>query len=362
MSRHVSVYTVSLLSPDGTRPVIGGLERYLRDLAFLMKGLGYAVDFLQDSAAGQWTAEYLGFRVRGIPMVKGQSDLAAFDRTSGDKVLYGWIGQQQSYKFPGISICHGIWWDHPQYTESVADDIRRCVRPALRGCRYVAAVDTAFINWCRSTMPGEVQGKLRYIPNYVDLTRFSPREKTMDRDRLTVLYPRRIDFARGIELCFRVAPRVLQRYPQVRFSFAVDRNNEHLWQQFVAWVQLQPDPSRIEYRTFGFDQMPEAYREADIVICPSLMSEGTSFSCLEAMASGKPVLATVVGGLTDLILDRFNGRLVHPDDESVFEALYELVEDAELRRSLGHNAALTAGAFSKERWEARWSELLTKVY
>ncbi|HEY3363468.1 MAG TPA: glycosyltransferase family 4 protein [Symbiobacteriaceae bacterium] len=362
MPGKVTIYTVTLLSTDGTRPIIGGLERYLRDLALLMKSMGYEVDFLQNSTSGPWTSDYFGFPVRGVPVTSTGTDIAAFDRLAGDKVLYGWIGQQQSYKCPGISICHGIWWDHPTYSEWITDEIKRVVKPALQQSRFLVSVDTAFINWCRATIPAEVQGKLRYIPNYIDTGRFSPRAKSGDPNAITILYPRRIDFTRGIEVCYRLVPRVLQKYPQVKFKFAVDRNNEHLWQQFVAWVAAQPDRARIDYRTYSFDEISAAYWESDIVICPSQMSEGTSLSCLEGMSTGKAVLATVVGGLTDLILDRYNGRLTNTDDESIFAALCELIEDGALRRQLGETAALTAKAFAKERWERQWAELIAQVY
>ena len=58
--------------------------------------------------------------------------------------------------------------------------------------------------------------------------------------------------------------------------------------------------------------MPQVYRYADIVLIPTKAAEGTSLSCLEAMASGRAVIAGCVGGLSDLIVDGYNGLLLRP--------------------------------------------------
>ena len=53
------------------------------------------------------------------------------------------------------------------------------------------------------------------------------------------------------------------------------------------------------------DEMNKAYQNADITLIPSLYSEGTSLSCIEAMACGNAVIATRIGGLSDLIINDF---------------------------------------------------------
>lgn len=80
--------------------------------------------------------------------------------------------------------------------------------------------------------------------------------------------------------------------------------------------------------------MPEVYRRADIVLVPTCYSEGTSLSCLEAMASGCAVIATNVGGLPELIINRFNGLLIAPEAEALAEALTQLIEQPELRQDI----------------------------
>ena len=64
--------------------------------------------------------------------------------------------------------------------------------------------------------------------------------------------------------------------------------------------------------------------------------EGSPNSLLEAMAAGRPIVATNVGGIPDLVENRVNGILVPPGDPpSLANALRELMRDAETRRQMG---------------------------
>jgi glycosyltransferase involved in cell wall biosynthesis len=77
------------------------------------------------------------------------------------------------------------------------------------------------------------------------------------------------------------------------------------------------------------------YERAAVVVCPS-RREGYGVVAREAMAHGRPVVATAVGGLTDAVEDEVNGLLVPPRDPPALRAaLARLLADAELRSRLG---------------------------
>lgn len=77
------------------------------------------------------------------------------------------------------------------------------------------------------------------------------------------------------------------------------------------------------------DQVPALMRSADIVVCTPWY-EPFGMVPLEAMACGKPVVASAVGGLVDTVVDGVTGRLVPPRDPlALAEALRELVKDDE---------------------------------
>jgi len=83
------------------------------------------------------------------------------------------------------------------------------------------------------------------------------------------------------------------------------------------------------------EQLVPLYGRAAIVACPS-HREGFGVVCAEAMAHGRPVVASAVGGLLDLVVDEETGLLVPPRNPAALRAaLLRLLEDAELRARLG---------------------------
>jgi glycosyltransferase involved in cell wall biosynthesis/MoaA/NifB/PqqE/SkfB family radical SAM enzyme len=96
-------------------------------------------------------------------------------------------------------------------------------------------------------------------------------------------------------------------------------------------------------RFFGFQRdTPQRLADIDIFALSSL-SEGTSISILEAMAAGKPIVATAVGGIPALVEEGKNGFLVPSSDPAAFaRALLWLIRDEDLRERMGEENRLKA--------------------
>ena len=83
------------------------------------------------------------------------------------------------------------------------------------------------------------------------------------------------------------------------------------------------------------DELTKLYARAAVVACPS-HREGFGVTCAEAMAHGRPVVASAVGGLLDLVVHEETGLLVPPRDAvALRSALERLVGNSDLRRQLG---------------------------
>lgn len=99
------------------------------------------------------------------------------------------------------------------------------------------------------------------------------------------------------------------------------------------------------------------YERAAVVVCPS-RREGYGVVAREAMARGRPVIATAVGGLLDAVEDGVTGLRVAPRDPRALRAAIDrLLGDAELRRRLGAAAREAAG--ERFSWEAATQATLT---
>jgi glycosyltransferase involved in cell wall biosynthesis len=93
----------------------------------------------------------------------------------------------------------------------------------------------------------------------------------------------------------------------------------------------------------------EAVRRSLFTVAPSLLPESFGIVALEAAAAGKPVVASNLGGLPDVVVDGETGLLVAPGDVSgLREALRRLIDDPDLRERMGRAGAARAANFSPE--------------
>jgi glycosyltransferase involved in cell wall biosynthesis len=92
--------------------------------------------------------------------------------------------------------------------------------------------------------------------------------------------------------------------------------------------------------------MPAVYNASDAVVVPSVCREAFGLVALEALAAGRPVIASSTGGLVEIV-NEHNGILVPPGDEAGLEAaMRALSGDLALRRRLGRAARQHAQQFS----------------
>jgi glycosyltransferase involved in cell wall biosynthesis len=191
-------------------------------------------------------------------------------------------------------------------------------RGILRGARLVFAASTALADSARELGASDV----RVIPSGVDL----PDEVGEEASPPEVLYAGRLSPEKGIL-------ELLEAASGLNLVVAGD-----------GPLRKRVPGSR------GFvphDELNRLYARAAVVACPS-RREGFGVACLEAMAHGRPVVATSVGGLRDLVVDGETGLLVPPGDVNALRgALERLLGDADFRHALG--------AAARERARLRFS-------
>jgi L-malate glycosyltransferase len=192
------------------------------------------------------------------------------------------------------------------------------------------------------------------IRNGLDLQHVTTKRPPQDVRRELGVEPRalligtvgRLSAIKGQVHLLRAARRVLPSQPWARFLFVGDGplRNELL----ITAAELQLAASCIFPGARG--DVYDVMSAMDIFALPSL-NEGIPMSLLEAMALGRPVVASAVGGIPEVIQDRVNGRLVPPgDDAALADACLELATDRELARTIGERARQTIeDSFSHER-------------
>ena len=98
------------------------------------------------------------------------------------------------------------------------------------------------------------------------------------------------------------------------------------------------------------ESMSMAYRASDIVVIPSIVQEGFPLVACEAMAAGRPVIASNAGGIPEVVIHGDTGLLVPASDVGALaEAILRLASDQGLRDEMGRAALARANLFT---WDA----------
>ncbi|MDH5286936.1 MAG: glycosyltransferase family 4 protein [Betaproteobacteria bacterium] len=363
-TRRVDILTFNFFDWQGERMYNGGAERYVLDLALLCRRLGLEPRILQN-AHHAFERECQGVPVVGLPLA-AQFDLAhmseGYSRHVADAALVIASPVELAARLAGrqrvVGINHGIHWDAGTNTLATHSPQRdRLLFDALQRVDACVCVDTNFINWVRCH-DWQLAQALDYVPNYVDLGVFRPSPKDFSAARLTVLYPRRLYKARGFQDTLEACDRLLARGAPIDVHLCGGANEPEaaLARAFVA-----RHGDRARWFELPIRDMHRAYEASHIALIPTNWAEGTSLSCIEAMATRNAVIATTVGGLPNLVLDGYNGLLVKPGALALQQGIGRLVGDRALCAALAERGVEVAATLSQARWERQWTEALRRV-
>jgi glycosyltransferase involved in cell wall biosynthesis len=159
---------------------------------------------------------------------------------------------------------------------------------------------------------------------------------------------------KGHDVLLRALAAVRQELPEVTLRIAGDGPLEASIRTKVRELGLDDAVSLLG----RVAPVAPAFEESDIVVVPSF-GEGFGMVALEAMERGRPVIASAVGGLPEIVEDGRTGLLVPPGDpERLAAAIRELAADAERRAAMGAAGRQRAlERFSQERCTDRIESL-----
>lgn len=358
---------------DGDQIIIGGIETYIRNLCTLCQDLGWEVIVAQPGTQ-PFFIEVEGIKVVGVDCGRAKhrqrrQQLANWALDQIDKkqdiILFAadWFSVPTDYPRT-IHIQHGITWDMPRqrstWTRRIAEANEQFRHAKLfENSQYKVCVDYNFLNWYRTIRSTIDEKQIEVIPNFASLNENVDlnRHQGMGSQPIKLLFARRLVPMRGTNLMADASKILLATAKRpIEICFAGDGPDEEwLKRQFAA------DP-RVSFCRYHPRESSTIHQRHHIAVVPSIGSEGTSLSLIEAMAAGCAVVCTNIGGMTNLVIDGFNGRIIKPDSMALVTALEALIEDDHKRQQLATQALAVAQiALSLERWRQRWSELLRRV-
>jgi len=273
-------------------------------------------------------------RARGIDLM----------HTHGYKAdIYGYLAAR-SEDTPLVATCHN--WLAGGAALAAYNFLDRM---ALKRFDAVCAVSPAIAQELVSL--GLHRERVTVIPNGIDVTAFDAtpiarHEPAQGEARQVVGIVARLDLQKGFDYLLRAVASLRGSFPALRLLIVGEGPDREAIEQMVRRYDLGEVVTMAGQQT----DMPAAYASMDIFVLPSL-NEGLPMTLLEAMAAGKPIIATRVGAIATVIADQETGLLIAPaDGAGLTHALRQLLADSGLRRRLGRNGRakvaqnFTAGA------------------
>ena len=153
-------------------------------------------------------------------------------------------------------------------------------------------------------------------------------------------------------------PKVIQAVPNARLLIVGKGKLEQSLKQRAA----RRDVSEACVFTGFCDDVPALLDACDVFIMPS-HNEGLGTSVIEAMAVGRPVIASVAGGLREVVEDGVTGRLVPiGDPKALGETTIELLRNPAKRRAMGNAGRERAERFGIERMVAGTLDVYDEIW
>jgi glycosyltransferase involved in cell wall biosynthesis len=228
----------------------------------------------------------------------------------------------------------------------------------FRAASLVIAVSSVELEWMRPLIPPTTRTVV--IPNGIERKRFEGvgdgrafREKHHLHGPL-LLYTGRLAVNKRLESVIGLMPDLLKEFPELTFvAVGEDHGKRAEWAALAAKLGVEKRVLFLGH--LSAEELVEAYRACDAYVLPSDY-EAFGIVLLEAMACGKPCVATKVGGVSDIIADRKTGLLVpYGDAGALKSALVSLLGDSALRRELGSAARASVG----ERFD--WDSVVSRT-
>lgn len=265
---------------------------------------------------------------------------------------------KKTFQVPIITTIHGS--DIRLYPFKSAGVYRRTEK-ALHGSNYVVTVSERLKRDVRQLAAGV---EVTTVYNGFDSERFYPQAQYKARERLDlpssgkiILFVGNLYKVKGLHDLLEAFSGLAERYPDTQLVIVGDgplrselkkRAREKSIHDRVRFMGRRP-----------YDEIPLWINASDIVTLSSL-SEGLPSVVLEAMGCGKPMVATDVGGISEVLQHQKTGFLVPPRQPEELQRHIEilLMDNEGLNLDMGERAYTQAGAFT---WK-RNAEQMLKLY
>jgi len=246
------------------------------------------------------------------------------------------------------------------------------------GYNFIKPLATLFLNKLFPRLDGRIAvskpamefaskyfpGSYEIVPNGVDTKHFSPQVSPIEKfcdGKLNILFVGRLEKRKGAEYLLKAYQRVKREIPHSRLIIV--GQGTRLRSKYEKLV-VQSGLKDVVFVGFvKHNDLPRYYKTADVFCAPATGWESFGIVLLEAMAVGKPIVASNIAGYSSLVTHEVEALLVPPKDvKGLAQALITLLNDESMRQQMGANGLATATKYDWQRVARQLLSYYIKVH
>jgi len=215
-------------------------------------------------------------------------------------------------------------------------------------CASAIVTDNLFLKTMMARFDYDIS-KVKVIYNGTNLSKIKP-NFSINKQKTVLFLSNQINRQKGIHHFIQLSKNLKPEFPSVRF----------LW---IGQTELHGDTFETHSYIWDEQVLQELYQSSYLLLLPSLWPEAMSYSVIQAMAHGKPVVAYDVGANSEAIVNGKTGLLAEWGNiEQLSANVAALLDDERLAFTMGQNARRRAEEmFSLDRMINSYNNLIEKI-
>lgn len=273
-------------------------------------------------------------------------------------------------KLPSVLVLPGTrLFGHPSESRGKERFYQWFLRRALKSADKIVLYSRLMLHEIMLYYPRLDVSKVVYLHNAVNTNRFALEggvdEHLMElkKGRKIILYVGRINEKKGVGDLVKAFVRVATEFPEAVLILAGSGPEDFIQKLSSMVARYRLGEKVLFFGPVPNSNIPALLRASDLFVYSSREGEGIPRAIIEAMACGKPVVATRVAGVPEAVIDGATGYLVEPRDiQGLAEKILYLLRNDQLATEIGKKARQhVIKEFSYEKVIPKIAEILEKA-
>lgn len=238
------------------------------------------------------------------------------------------------------------------YMNLFSKGIEFCEKISFNKDHYLLPVSQFTLDQINKDYSVDTNGRAKVMHTAVDTIAFHSNNEKQLNEKPVILFAGRFYSLKGFDVFLKAIELVISKGYKIKVKL-VGRGNTEYAEEFLSKIM-----NRYDYSITGmvnYEDMPQLFEDSDILVVPSLY-ENCPLTILEAMSSGKIVIASNVGGIPEIIADGYNGFLFesgnHINLANILITIFEGNVDLNKIKKISRDIIL-----QKYNWETRGKEI-----